>query len=416
MPSLQTPTARIWLAATVGNTLEWFDFAVYGYFARDIGNAFFPKGDPGVQLIEAFGVFAVGYLMRPIGSLVLGPIGDLAGRKAMLLTSVVVMALASLAIGLLPTYAEWGPLAAYGLLGCRMAQGFSVGGEYTGSITYVIETAPIQRRGLATSLTGAGTLFGFVLGALASTLINQNLPPQDVASWGWRIPFFIGAIAGLFALWLREGIPDSQVQGPNPKASEHLIATLRHWRPMVKVMAIIAMANVSFYLLFVFLVQYAISQEPQNAALYSGITTLSEALGIPIIVLGGWLADRWGAATTMRWWNLALAVVAIPAVVLMQQATPLGVMAGQGLALLPLMLILGTYPSLLPSLFGEESRCTGFSISYSLTVALLGGTVPLVAAWMLGEVGWSWGPGLYCALWAIPSLWALKGLKNPRNA
>ena len=114
MPSLQTPTARIWLAATVGNTLEWFDFAVYGYFARDIGNAFFPKGDPGVQLIEAFGVFAVGYLMRPIGSLVLGPIGDLAGRKAMLLTSVVVMALSSLAIGLLPTYAEWGPLPPMG--------------------------------------------------------------------------------------------------------------------------------------------------------------------------------------------------------------------------------------------------------------------------------------------------------------
>jgi MFS family permease len=225
-----------------------------------------------------------------------------------------------------------------------------VGGEYTGSITYVIETAPIQRRGLASSLTGAGTLFGFVLGALASTLINQNLPPQDVASWGWRILFFIGAIAGLLALWLREGIPDSQPQSPNPKASEHLITTLRQWRPMVKVMAIIAMANVSFYLILVFLVQYAISQQPQNAALYSGITTVSKALGIP---------------------------------------------------------------SLMPSLFGEGSRCTGFSISYSLTVALVGGTVPLVAAWMLGEVGWSWGPGLYCALWAIPSLWALKGLKNP---
>jgi len=413
VPHLQTPTRKIWLAATVGNTLEWFDFAVYGYFARDIGNAFFPKADAGVHLIEAFGVFAVGYLMRPIGSLVLGPMGDLAGRKAMLLTSVVVMAVSSLAIGLLPTYAEWGPLAAVCLLGCRMAQGFSVGGEYTGSITYVVETAPPNRRGLASSLTGAGTLFGFVLGALASTLINQNLPPQDVASWGWRIPFFIGASAGLFALWLREGIPDSQAQGPNLKASEHLVATLLQWRPMVQVMAIIAMANVTFYLLLVFMVQYAISQQPQNAALYSGITTVSEALGIPVIVLGGWLADRCGAATTMRWWNLALAVVAIPAVVLMQQATPLGVMAGQGLALVPLMLTLGTYPSLLPSLFGEGSRCTGFSISYSLTVALLGGTVPLVAAWMLGEVGWSWGPGLYCALWAIPSLWALKGLKNP---
>jgi len=413
---MQKPTIRIWLAASVGNTLEWFDFAVYGYFARDIGTAFFPSADHSAHLIEAFGVFAVGYLMRPIGGLVLGPLGDLVSRKTMLLTSVLVMAVSSLAIGLLPTYADWGPLAAYGLLGLRMAQGFSIGGEYTGSITYVIETAPRHRRGLMSSLTGAGTMVGFVLGALASTLINHVLPAQAVASWGWRIPFFIGASAGLLALWLREGIPDSLQEGPKPKAGEHLVATLGQWRPMVQVMAIIAMATVSFYLILVFLVQYAISQEPQNAALYSGITTCSEALGIPILIFGGWLADRWGAATTMRWWCLALALVAIPSVLLMQQATPLGVIAGQGLALLPLMLILGTYPSLLPNLFEEASRCTGFSISYSLTVALVGGTAPLVAAWMLGEMGWSWGPGLYCALWAFPSLWALRGLKNPSNA
>ena len=389
---------------------------MYGYFARDIGKAFFPSADPGVHLIEAFGVFAVGYLTRPIGSLVLGPIGDLVSRKTMLLASVLLMAVSSLAIGLLPTYAEWGPVAAYGLLGLRMVQGFSVGGEFTGSITYVIETAPRQRRGLVSSLIGAGAMVGFVLGALASTLINQGLPPQEVASWGWRIPFLIGAIAGLLALWLREGIPDGRQEGPKPKAGEHLIATLGQWRPLVKVMAIITMATVTFYLILVFLVQYAIDQQPQNAALYSGITTCSEALGIPIIVLGGWLADRWGAATTLRWWNLALAVVTIPSVLLMQQATPLGMMAGQGLALGPLMLILGTYPSLLPSLFGEARRCTGFSISYSLTAALIGGTAPLVAAWMLGEMGWPWGPGLYCALWAFPSLWALRGLKTPSPA
>ena len=409
---MQDSGLRIRIAATVGNTLEWFDFAVYGYFARDIGEAFFPKGDAAVHLVEAFAVFALGYLMRPLGAFVLGPVGDLVGRKTMLITSVMVMAIASLLIGLLPPHASWGIWSAYALLLLRMAQGFSVGGEYTGSITYLVESSPSQRRGLHASFTGAGAIAGFVLGALSAALVNQSLPPSAVAAWGWRIPFLLGAGLGGLAIWLREGIPEAFHPVAAVPLLTHLKAVVQQWRAILRVMAIIALVDVSFYLLFVYLVQYAISQQPQHAALYSAITTINEAIGVPIIVLGGWLADRRGALATMRRWNWTLVVVVIPAMLLMQQATTFGVAAGQLIALIPVMLILGCYPALLPGLFGNTTRCTGFSIGYSLTVALLGGTAPLVAAWLLGEMHWSWGPGLYAALWAIPSLWALKGLSN----
>ena len=180
---------RLHLAAAIGNALEWFDFAVYGYFANDIGKLFFPPSDPALQLIVGFGIFAVGYLMRPIGSLLLGPVGDWLGRRTMLLVSVLVMGGCSLLIGLLPTYASWGASATYALLALRMLQGLSVGGEYTGSITYVVESSAVEHRGWRSAVTASGSIVGFVAGAVAAALVYSLLSPQAVLLWGWRIPF-----------------------------------------------------------------------------------------------------------------------------------------------------------------------------------------------------------------------------------
>ena len=420
MPStgLAPSSSSIRLAATVGNALEWFDFAVYGYFATDIGQVFFPESDATLQLVAAFGVFAIGYLMRPLGSLVLGPVGDLLGRRAMLCLSVLAMGAASLLIALLPGYAQWGAWAGFALLFLRMVQGFSVGGEYTGSITYVLETSPLGRRGLNISFVAAGGISGFVLGALTAALLNALLSHDQLLQWGWRLPFLFGAVLGVFALWLRGHIPEApEVDGGIHRGYAALLAdVLAHWKPMLWVMAIVAYVNVVFYLIFVFLEQYASSQAPQHAALFSAITTGSEAIGLPLLLLGGHLVDRFGAIPCLRRMHLALALVTIPAVLLIQQASPFGVAAGQLLAVGPVMLILGGMPSLLPTLFAGASRCTGFSLSYSLVVAVLGGTVPALAAWMLGELHWSLGPALYAVVWAVPTLWALQNLRLPAQA
>jgi MHS family proline/betaine transporter-like MFS transporter len=417
-PSAQgnSATRRLHLAAAIGNALEWFDFAVYGYFAADIGALFFPRSDSSLQLIVSFGVFAIGYLMRPVGGLVLGPVGDLLGRRTMLIASVVVMGGCSLLIGLLPTYASWGPWAAYALLALRMLQGLSVGGEYTGSITLVFETSQPERRCWRLAVTAAGSIVGFVAGAAAAALVYASLPKPDVLAWGWRLPFFAGAVVALLGLWLRKAnLPvGEQSAQSTPTGLDHPFAVLRAlWRdrvPFLRVMGAIAFADVAFYMVLVFLVQFAISQAPELAGAFSGATAINESFGVGLVLLAGRLSDRYGALRCMRLSCLALGAVLIPSFLLMQQATVVGVWLGQLLALVPLMLICGSYPSLLPGQFPANLRCTGFSLAYSLVVAVLGGTAPLVGSLLLGEMSWRLGPAFYTLAWLPVCLWALRTL------
>jgi MHS family proline/betaine transporter-like MFS transporter len=406
---------RLHLAAGIGNALEWFDFAVYGYFAADIGALFFPRSDSSLQLIVSFAVFAIGYLMRPVGSLVLGPVGDLLGRRTMLITSVVVMGICSLLIGLLPTYARWGPWAAYGLLGLRMLQGLSVGGEYTGSITLVFETSAPERRGWRGAVTAAGSIVGFVAGAAAAALVYACLPREAVLAWGWRLPFLAGAAVAMLALWLRTAtLPEGEQPASN--GLEHPAAVLGAvWRAraaFLRVMAAIAFADVAFYMVLVFLVQFAISRAPELAGAFSAATAVNESIGVALVLLAGRLSDRHGALRCMRLSSLALGAVLIPSYLLMQQATLLSVWLGQLLAVVPLMLICGSFPSLLPGQFPPSLRCTGFSLAYSLVVAVLGGTAPLLASWFLGAKHWSWGPALYTLAWLPACLWALRTIPS----
>src|SRR5512138_1041897 len=180
---------RTALAGLIGNVLEWFDFAVYGYFASDIGHQFFPRSSEGAQQLLAFAVFALGFLARPIGSLVLGAVGDRIGRRALLTLSIALMGGATLLLGLLPTYAQIGVVAPLLLMTMRLVQGFSLGGEFTGSMVYTTEGSSPLMRGLVSSSTAAGTTIGFILGSGSAWLVNYALPKEAVVEWGWRIPF-----------------------------------------------------------------------------------------------------------------------------------------------------------------------------------------------------------------------------------
>lgn len=396
------------LAAAIGNGLEWFDFAIYGYFASDIGRLFFPSEDHTFQLISSFAVFSIGYLMRPVGSLVLGPIGDLLGRRTMLISSVVTMSGCSLLISLLPTDRGWGPWAAYALLLLRMLQGLSLGGEYTGSLTFVYENARPEQRGWQGAVAGSGSIAGFVAGAISAALVYGLLPKPAVLAWGWRVPFLAGALIGFLGLWLRStSLPagEAPVTQGGPLTLIHAI-----WKEriaMLQVMAAISFADIAYYLVLVFEPQNAIRQAPELASRFSLITAINEALGIGLVLLGGWLADRFGARRCMQACCLLLAAVILPADLLMQQAQPTSLAIGQLMAVVPLMLILGAYPALLPGLFPANQRCTSFSLAYSLVVAVLGGTAPLLATWMVAQQGWTYGPAAYTLLWLPACLWAL---------
>ena len=416
--------SRLHLAAAIGNGLEWFDFAVYGYFANDLGRLFFPSDDTTLQLIASFAVFAIGYLMRPVGSLLLGPVGDLVGRRTMLITSVVVMGGCSLLIGLLPESPAWTPWAGYGLLALRMLQGLSVGGEYTGALTVVLENAEPERRCWRAAVASAGSLVGFVAGAAAAAGIYSLLSPAQVLAWGWRLPFLAGAGVALLAFWLRRiELPEpaeAAVAGAAPagEAEPHsgpvalLQALWRERAVVLRVMAALAFADVAFYLVLVFEPQLALERAPQLAGGISTITALNQAIGVALVLLGGWLSDRFSPQRCMGWGCVALGVVLLPACLAMQSGSLPGLALGQLLAVLPLMLVCGSFPALLPAQFAARQRCTAFSLAYSLVVALVGGTAPLLASWMVLERGWGLAPGLYALLWLPAALWALQGFRG----
>jgi MHS family proline/betaine transporter-like MFS transporter len=400
------------IAGAIGNTVEWFDFAIYGYFAREIGEAFFPADVPSLQLLRAFAVFAMGYLMRPIGGLLLGPIGDLVGRRALLLVSVAVMAACSLGIALLPPTSQWGHASAVLLVLLRLLQGLSVGGEFTGSVVALVETASVQRRGLTASLASAGAVLGVVGGSLAAALIHLWLAPPAVQQWGWRIPFVLGAAMGIWALSLRSHLEETRPEAPSISLLAHL-AELRSELPaMVRLMGAVALSAVSFYAATVFAVQEVSARLPALAASFNAITTLNQAIGVGLILLGGHLADRAAPVALARRLSLVLSVAVLPGMLLIATGNPLAFGVGQLIVLVPLMLYLGIYPSLLPGLFPAAQRCSAFSLSYSLVVALLGGTLPLIATWLEASLGLTQGPALYCLIWAVPTLLAYRQMER----
>ena len=201
---------RTALAGLIGNVLEWFDFAVYGYFASNIGHQFFPKSDPAVQTFLTFATFALGFFARPFGSIVLGRVGDRIGRRALLTLSIALMGGATLMLGLLPTYNQVGILAPILLMLMRVLQGISLGGEFTGSMVYTTEASSPLLRGLVSSSTAAGTTIGFILGSATAYLINHSLTAEQVDAWGWRVPFIGSIVFMVVGYLLRRGIHETE--------------------------------------------------------------------------------------------------------------------------------------------------------------------------------------------------------------
>src|SRR5215467_12656253 len=211
--TLATPTMgesrKAVIAGTIGNVLEWYDFGVYGYFATTISQLFFPGEDPTISLLKAFAVFGVGFVMRPVGSILFGIYGDRFGRRLALSAVIFLMAFSTVAIGLLPTYAQAGVLAPILLVVFRLLQGLSAGGEWGGSTSYIVEYAPEGRRGFIGSWQQVSVGSGFLLGSLSGALLNSVLSPEAFMSWGWRVPFLLGILVGALGAYLRWRLSDT---------------------------------------------------------------------------------------------------------------------------------------------------------------------------------------------------------------
>ena len=377
--------ARTAAAGLIGNVLEWFDFAVYGAFATDIGKLFFPQTSEQAQSLAALAVFAIGFVARPIGSVVLGMVGDRIGRRALLTVSIALMGVATLGIGLLPTYASIGVAAPILLILLRMVQGFSLGGEFTGSMVYTTELSSPLLRGLISSSTAAGTTIGFILGTLSAWATFKILGPAAAEQWGWRIPFIGSLVFCVLGYVLRDGIHESE-EGEKAKAARPAVfaSLLSDWRAIVTTFGIVAMTNASYYIVHTFAVD---ERRHGGHEVFFLVNVLSLLFVLVAKPTGGWLSDKLGRRRMMIGLTVVMMLTAYPAVSLMMSGTPTVFMLGQLLLAIPAGMALGLQGAMLVEIYPLRTRVTSMSVGYSITLALSGGVAPLIAKYLIGTVG-----------------------------
>jgi MFS transporter, MHS family, proline/betaine transporter len=379
-------TPRVVAAGIVGNVLEWYDFAIYGYFAATIGWQFFPHEDAVAQLLSAFGIFALGYLVRPLGGVIVGHIGDRFGRAAALRFSVAAMAIPTFLIGLLPGYETWGVLAPVSLTLLRMVQGLSVGGEYTNSMVFMVERAPEGRRGLMGAVTACGTGAGTLLGSAVGATLAASMSTAALESWGWRIPFLLGLILGITGYFLRRHVMETVPAERRHRAP--IVETLSdHWRIVVGFAGLSVFGAVGFYVNFVYLVSWLQTADgiPPSRALE--INSFSMAMGLPILIAAGLLSDRFGRKRLLVLPCVLGFVAAVPLFWVLNQPSALSVQFGQLGFILLVALYGGTLPAFLVEAAPPQVRSTAVSLGYNLCQGVVGGLTPLVATWLVERTG-----------------------------
>ena len=397
---MQASRLRTSLVGGVGNLLEWYDFAVFGYFAPFISTQFFPTDDPISGLINTFGVFAAGYLARPIGGVLFGQIGDRLGRKRALQLSIFLMAVPTTLIAFLPTHATVGVFAPVLLIILRLAQGVSVGGEFIGSCCYLVEAAPPGRRGFFGSWSTFGTIGGMLVGSAVATLIQDWLSTDEIHAWGWRLPFLGGLLVGVVGWQMRRGTEETpefvRLQGAGRIEQRPALQALREMPVRVlQVAGIVLLFGVAIYTLFVWMPTYLTHfvKPPVPHALL--INTLCMVLLIATMPVAGLLADRFGYKTILGIGALVTGIVVYPLFKYIDTGTAAATAIALAVFAILNALLQGAMPVAMADLFPTRLRYSAMAIGYNITLALFGGTAPLVATWMIKTTGDLAAPAWY---------------------
>ncbi len=427
--SMKTPTsrdhhARTIIAGVIGNVLEWYDFALFGFLAPVLAPKFFPSESHIASLLATFGVFAIGFLMRPIGGVLFGHLGDRVGRKTALQWSVVLMAGPTTMMGLLPTYQQIGLAAPVILTLIRMAQGLSVGGEFIGSMSFLGEHAPAARRGfLGSWVTFSGAL-GNLIGSGVAALLTVLMPKEMLDTWGWRLPFLAGVAVGLVGLWLRLGIDETptfkQTVQAGDRAAIPVLAALRENRIAMLLTAGLALAlSIGFYLPWVWLSTWLSSINKPSLAPAESLTvnTLAMAVMSGLNPVAGALSDRLGRRPVMIAGAAGIALLAFPVFLLLSTGTVMAALQGQLILAVLASMVGGPAPAAFVELFPTHTRYSGIALAYNGTVALLGGTTPLVATSLISMTGYNLAPAFYLAgalaLTALAAFWMTEQARRP---
>ncbi len=402
------------MAGFIGNVVEWYDFALYGYLAGIIAPVFFPSDAPTAGLIATYGIFAAGFIMRPLGAAAFGWFGDRYGRARTMQISVVMMALPTLLLGLLPSYATAGVIAPVLLVLVRLLQGLSVGGEFSSSVTYLVETAPEGKRGLTGSWANIGSMSGSLLGVGTAALVTNVFSPETVADWAWRLPFLGGALIGTAAIWLRRNLHNSQRfqehHEGRDETSPLLEAFTTNRHETLLALAFAASYGTCFYIAFVYLPEWLSAQGLMARSTALAINTGMTVLVIPAMPLLAVVGDRWLPRRT--WIALALSGLALAAWplhewMLVSGGSLAAILATHFLAFALLSVPLGSAPALFVEMFPERDRLSGYSVAFNVGVGVFGGLTPMIATSLIAVTGAATAPALYMTVTALVAVAAL---------
>ncbi|MEU7366784.1 MFS transporter [Streptomyces hygroscopicus] len=389
--ALPARPVRQLFAASVGNAVEWYDWYAYTFLATYIAEQIFPKGAANslVPLLSTFAVFAVGFFMRPIGGLLMGAVADRRGRRAALTVTILLMGGSSLLVGLTPTYAAAGVLAPVVLVLARLLQGLSVGGEFAASTTFLVESAGPGRRGLFSSFQYVSTTIGQLVASGVAALLVSNLAPAAMDSWGWRVPFVLGALLSLVGFWVRRGAHETrseeQAKAPRPGLFE---ALRRHPRASLLICGITAGGTLAYYTWTSYLPTYAELNAgvEKSDALLAG--TLSLTFFAVLQPLAGIVSDRLGRKPLLLTFGVGFALLSVPLLrVLDDSFVTLLLVQCAGMILLSGFTAISAAVN--AETFPARVRAAGIGFPYSLTVALFGGTAPYIGTLLkdLGQAG-----------------------------
>lgn len=403
------PVAKAVRGAAIGNAVEWFDFAVYGFLATYIAEKFFPPGDETAALLNTFAVFAAAFFMRPLGGFFFGPLGDRIGRQRVLAVVILVMSASTFAIGLVPSYQTIGVFAPILLLLLRCLQGFSAGGEYGSGACFLAEYAGDRHRGFVVSFLVWSVVAGFLLGSVTVTALETLLSEAAMDAYGWRIPFLIAGLLGTVGLYIRTRLGDTPeftaLRDEGEVSSSPLKEALTQaWRPILQIIGLVVIHNVGFYLVFTFLPSYFTKTlEFSKTDSFVSITVASIVAIVLIPPLGA-LSDRVGRKPLLIAGAVLFAVFTYPLFLLLTSGSLAAAIAAHAALAAIEAVFASTALAAGAELFATRVRSSGYSIGYNISVAIFGGTAPYVATWLVARTGNQIAPAYYVIGAAVVTL------------
>ena len=409
---------RVAVSSFLGNFIEWFDYASYSYFATVIALVLMPPGDPTVALLETFGVFALSFLMRPVGAFFWGHMGDKKGRNWALATSILMMSAATFVIGLLPTYEAVGILAPVLLLALRMVQSFSASGEYAGAATFLAEYAPANHRGLYCSLVPASTAVGLLVGSTLATLMFVNFGHDSafVTEWGWRIPFLLAGPLGIITHYIRTRVSDSPVyqemqdkleaKGESDDQPIKLLLT-KYLRPLIISFGACMLNAVGFYAVLTYLPNYLQDTVGYDAGASSLITTICLVAYVAFIFFSGKISDHFGRKKMLIIASVGFVIFTVPAFYLLNTMNFAVILIAELFMCLLLTINDGTLSSYLSETFPTEVRYSGFALSFNFANAIFGGSASFISIALIQATGNPIAPAWYMVVISVVALVAM---------